>query len=73
MVAGANCETLKASIDAKRQAKHVANNTLDVHDPSDPGDWKVIGHCEGDTKVIVYRRHAPKPKDSKDACGGDSN
>ena len=54
--AGKDCTELKGEIDAKLQAKGVKNYTLEVVDPQDVKDAKVVGSCSGGTKRIVYRR-----------------
>ena len=55
--AGVSCDTVKADIDAKLQAKHVANYTLEVVDKgSASSSAKVVGSCESGSKDIVYQR-----------------
>jgi len=55
--AGTSCDTVKADIDAKLQAKHVANYSLEVVDKgAASASGKVVGSCEGDSKEIVYQR-----------------
>jgi hypothetical protein len=51
-----SCDTLKAEIDAKLQAKGVTNYVLEVVDTSAIKDEKVIGSCDGGTKKITYRK-----------------
>lgn len=63
MLANASCDAVKASIDAKLQAKHVSNYTLDVLPASQTSSaGKVVGQCEGN-KQIVYTRGAAAAKD----------
>ena len=51
------CEELKAEIDAKIKRNGVERFTLDVVDMEvDPGEGKVVGTCDGNTKKIVYKR-----------------
>ncbi|MDO8988136.1 MAG: DUF1161 domain-containing protein [Sideroxyarcus sp.] len=66
-----SCEDVKAQIDAKLQAKGVVSYTLDIVSAApaaDPVaasgaaaapaiDGKVVGNCEGETKLIVYKRN----------------
>lgn len=51
-----SCDTLKAEIDAKLQAKGVTNFVLEIVDASAIKDEKVIGSCDGGTKKITYRK-----------------
>lgn len=51
-----SCESLKAEIDAKLQAKGVTNYVLEVVEASAIKDEKVIGSCDGGTKKITYRK-----------------
>lgn len=69
----ASCDSLKASIDAKLQAKGVASYTLEVVPVKPAADTaaasgtaaapaaapagKVVGTCDGDTKQIIYTRN----------------
>lgn len=69
----ASCDSLKAQIDAKLQAKGIPSYTLEVVPvaPAAPtpasgvavatsaGETtgKVVGTCEGDTKQILYTRN----------------
>jgi hypothetical protein len=54
--AGKACTELMAEIDAKIQAKGVKHYTLEVVEPQDVQDAKVVGTCDGGTKRIIYRR-----------------
>jgi hypothetical protein len=69
----ASCESLKAQIDAKLQAKGIPSYTLEVvpvtpaastaaasgaaATPAKEPTGKVVGTCEGDTKQILYTRN----------------
>lgn len=69
----ASCESLKAQIDAKLQAKGIPSYTLEVvpvaqaaptpasgvaaASPVKETVGKVVGTCEGDTKQILYSRN----------------
>ena len=52
----ANCEDIKASIDAKIKAKGVKAFTLEVVGKDEVKDAKVVGNCEGGAKRITYKR-----------------
>ncbi|GGA44289.1 DUF1161 domain-containing protein [Dyella nitratireducens] len=67
-VAHASCDDVKSSIDAKIKANNVSNYTLDVVAKDQAGDGKVVGQCDGGSKVIVYSRgEAGKGADASDA------
>lgn len=69
----ASCDSLKAQIDAKLQAKGIPSYTLEIvpiaqADPAPASGvaaaaparettGKVVGTCEGDTKQILYTRN----------------
>lgn len=69
----ASCDSLKAQIDAKLQAKGIPSYTLEVvpiaqaapapasgvaaASPAKETTGKVVGTCEGDTKQILYTRN----------------
>ena len=69
----ASCDSLKAQIDAKLQAKGIPSYTLEVvpvaqtapppasgvaaASPAKETVGKVVGTCEGDTKQILYSRN----------------
>jgi len=64
------CEDLKADITKKLEAKGVTSYSLDIVDKGkESPDAKVVGSCDGGTKLIVYTRgSAPaetKPADTK--------
>jgi hypothetical protein len=54
--AGRSCEEVKAEIAAKIEKKGVKSYTLEAVKKGEEGDRRVVGHCEGGTKVIVYKR-----------------
>lgn len=54
--AGANCEDIKASIDAKIKAKGVKAFTLEIVGKDEVKDAKVVGNCEAGAKRITYKR-----------------
>jgi hypothetical protein len=54
--AAKNCEELKSEIDAKLQAKGVANYTLTIVAADAPEDGRVVGTCGGGTQKIVYKK-----------------
>lgn len=53
-----NCEQVKADIAAKIDANGVQAYSLTLVDPGATHDGKVVGHCGGNTKHIVYVRGA---------------
>ena len=68
----ASCDSLKAQIDAKLQAKGIPSYTLEIvpvapaaapasgvaaATPAKETTGKVVGTCEGDTKQILYTRN----------------
>jgi len=67
----ASCDSLKAQIDAKLQAKGIPSYTLEVvpvtqttpasgvaaASPYKEPAGKVVGTCEGDSKQILYSRN----------------
>lgn len=53
---GANCEDIKASIDAKIKAKGVKAFTLEIVGKDEVKDAKVVGNCEAGAKRITYKR-----------------
>ncbi|MEW9624647.1 DUF1161 domain-containing protein [Rhodanobacter geophilus] len=68
MLAHASCDAVKASIDAKLQAKGLQGYTLAVASHDEPAaGGKVVGQCEGD-KQIVYTKGASSADQS--ASGG---
>ncbi|MBL6749215.1 MAG: DUF1161 domain-containing protein [Nevskia sp.] len=66
----ASCDSLKASIDANLKPKKLAGYSLTVADADKAADGKVVGHCDGGKKVLVYKREgaaktapaAPEPE-----------
>ena len=55
--AGTSCDTVKADIDAKLQAKQVAHYSLEVVDKgSASASAKVVGSCEGGAKKVTYTK-----------------
>ncbi len=57
--AGTPCEDVKAAIAAKIEKKGVKAYTLEAVKKGEEGDRRVVGQCEGGTKVIVYKRGKP--------------
>ncbi|MFK2893706.1 DUF1161 domain-containing protein [Dyella flagellata] len=55
-VAHASCDDVKSNIDGKIKANGVSNYSLDVVAKDQAGDGKVVGQCDGGSKVIVYTR-----------------
>jgi general secretion pathway protein A len=55
------CDTLKAEIQAKLDAKGITGYTLTIIARGDVQGHQIVGSCEGNTKKIAYTRsrHAP--------------
>lgn len=62
--AHASCDDVKSSIDSKIKANGVSNFSLDVVAKDQAGDGKVVGQCDGGSKVIVYARGEGSKSDS---------
>lgn len=56
LAAGKPCEELKSEIAAKLDAKGVSGYTLEIVDKGSAAGGKVVGTCEGGSKVIIYKR-----------------
>jgi hypothetical protein len=54
------CDELKGEIDAKLQAKSVANYTLEIVPADEVKDQKVVGSCDGGKKKITYTKEKDK-------------
>ena len=54
------CDELKGEIDAKLQAKSVANYTLEIVPTDEVKDQKVVGSCDGGKKKITYTKEKDK-------------
>ena len=57
-----NCEKVKADIAAKIDANGVPSYSLTAVDAGAAHDGKVVGHCGGNTKRIIYVRGAVGPE-----------
>ena len=66
--AHASCDDVKSGIDAKIKANNVSNYTLDVVAKDQAGDGKVVGQCDGGSKVIVYARGEGKKAEGAEAA-----
>jgi hypothetical protein len=51
-----SCDTLKAEIQAKLDAKGVTDYTLTIMAREDVKGQHIVGSCEGNTKKIAYNR-----------------
>ena len=51
-----SCDDVKAEIAAKVDKKGVKAYTLEAVKKGEEGDRRVVGNCDGGTKVIVYKR-----------------
>ncbi|HUB90807.1 MAG TPA: DUF1161 domain-containing protein [Dyella sp.] len=67
-VAHASCDDVKSSIDSKIKANNVSNYTLDVVAKDQAGDGKVVGQCDGGSKVIVYEKGEGAKHEASDAA-----
>jgi hypothetical protein len=53
---GKSCDTLKAEIQAKLDAKGVTDYTLTIMAREDVKGRHIVGSCEGNTKKIALNR-----------------
>jgi hypothetical protein len=51
-----DCNDLKGEIEARIKGNGVDKFSLAIVDASAQPDGKVVGTCEGGTKIIVYKR-----------------
>ena len=54
--AWAGCEEVKARIEEKIKKNGVDKFTLTIVDKGGQVDGKVVGNCDNETKVIVYKK-----------------
>jgi hypothetical protein len=54
--ARATCEEMKQRIASQIEGHGVKQYALDIVDAASPGDGKVLAHCEGGKKVLVYSK-----------------
>ena len=52
----AGCDDVKAKIEEKIKARGVEKFTLTIVDKGAQIDGKVVGNCENETKLIVYKK-----------------
>ena len=50
------CDELKQRISSQIEGHGVKQYTLEIADAASPGDGKVVAHCEGGKKVLVYSK-----------------
>ena len=55
-LAKTSCEELKATIEAKIQAKGVKAFTLTIVPKDEKTELRVVGTCDGGAKKIIYKR-----------------
>lgn len=55
-VAWAGCDEAKAKIEEKIKKNGVEKFTLTIVDKGAQVDGKVVGNCDNETKVIVYKK-----------------
>ena len=54
--AWAGCDEAKARIEEKIKSKGVDKFTLTIVDKGGQVDGKVVGNCDNETKLIVYKK-----------------
>ena len=54
--AWAGCDEAKAKIEDKIKSKGVDKFTVTIVDKGGQVDGKVVGNCENETKLIVYKK-----------------
>lgn len=52
------CDEMKQRISSQIEGHGVKQYTLEIADAASPGDGKVVAHCEGGKKVLVYSKGA---------------
>lgn len=55
-VAWAGCDEVKAKIEEKIKKNGVEKFTLTIVDKGAQVDGKVVGNCDNETKLIVYKK-----------------
>jgi hypothetical protein len=50
------CDELKQRISSQIEGHGVKQYTLEIADAASPGEGKVLAHCEGGKKVLVYSK-----------------
>ncbi len=61
-----SCDAMKQRIASQIEGHGVKQYTLEIADAASPGDGKVLAHCEGGKKVLVYSKGgAAKPDAGK--------
>lgn len=51
-----SCDAMKQRIASQIEGHGVKQYTLEIADAASPGDGKVLAHCEGGKKVLVYSK-----------------
>jgi|GEM_PF-3795093 hypothetical protein len=67
--ARATCDEMKQRIASQIEGHGVKQYTLEIADEASPGDGKVVAHCEGGKKVIVYSKGGAAKADAKPDAG----
>ena len=55
-----SCDQMKQRISSQIEGHGVKQYTLEIADAASPGDGKVLAHCEGGKKVLVYSKGGAK-------------
>ncbi|MBV8635344.1 MAG: DUF1161 domain-containing protein [Burkholderiaceae bacterium] len=51
-----SCDQMKTRISSQIEGHGVKQYTLEIADAASPGDGKVLAHCDGGKKVLVYSK-----------------
>ena len=62
--ARATCEEMKTRIASQIEGHGVKQYTLEIADAASPGEGKVVAHCDGGKKVVVYSKGAVAKADA---------
>jgi len=53
-----SCDDMKHRISSQIEGHGVKQYTLEIADAASPGEGKVLAHCDGGKKVLVYSKGA---------------
>ncbi|HEX8954978.1 MAG TPA: DUF1161 domain-containing protein [Burkholderiaceae bacterium] len=67
--AHATCDEMKQRIASQIEGHGVKQYTLEIADAASPGDGKVVAHCGGGKKVLVYNKGGAAKADAKPDAG----
>jgi hypothetical protein len=65
----ASCDDMKQRIASQIEGHGVKQYTLEIADAASPGEGKVVAHCEGGKKVVVYSKGGAAKSDAKSNAG----